>query len=294
MAASERVAVLGAGGTMGLAMARNLARAGFEVAAWNRTREKAAPLEEDGIRVVDTPAQAAAGAGAIVTMLSDTDAVLGAMDGADGALDAAPGDAVWLQMSTLGLSGTEECAQLAGERGLPFVDAPVLGTKQPAEQGELVVLASGPDHLREPLDPIFRAVAKKTMWLGEAGTGTRLKLVVNAWILAVVEGAAEALALAEGIGVDPSLLLEAVEGGPLDLPYLRNKGAAMTERSFEPSFRLALAAKDARLLEEAIERHGLDLPVVSAIRSRLEQGVPEHGDKDMSATFLTSLRGAAR
>ena len=126
------------------------------------------------------------------------------------------------------------------------------------------------------------------MWLGEAGTGTRLKLVVNTWILSVLEGTAETIALAEGLGLDPALFLEAVEGGPLDIAYLRTKGAAMVERSFDPSFRLALAAKDAALVEEAAERHGLDLPLVETIRRRLEQGVPEHGDKDMSATFLTS------
>jgi len=105
----------------------------------------------------------------------------------------------------------------------------------------------------------------------------------------VVEGGAEAVALAEGLGLDPSLLFEALEGGPLDLPYLRIKGQAMAERRFEPSFRLALAAKDASLVEEAAGRHGLDLPLVEAVRRRFEEGVPEHGDEDMSATFLTSV-----
>ncbi len=286
--ASDRIAFLGAGGTMGLAMARNLARAGFEVIAWNRTREKAEPLASDGVTVVDTPAEAASGARVVVTMPSDTDAVLASMRGDDGALDAAPDDAVWAQMSTIGLAGTEECAQLAETRGLTFVDAPVLGTKQPAEQGKLVVLASGPDEAHELLQPLFDAVAQRTMWLGEAGTGTRLKLVVNTWILSVLEGTAETIALAEGLGLDPALFLEAVEGGPLDIGYLRTKGTAMVERSFDPSFRLALAAKDAALVEEAAERHGLDLPLVETIRRRLEQGVPEHGEKDMSATFLTS------
>jgi 3-hydroxyisobutyrate dehydrogenase len=126
------------------------------------------------------------------------------------------------------------------------------------------------------------------MWVGEAGAGTRLKLVVNSWILSVVEGAAETIALAEGLGLDAEMFLEAVEGGPLDLPYLRNKGSAMAARSFPPSFRLALAAKDAGLVEEAAERHGLDLPLLSVVRRRLDEAVPEHGDKDMSATFLSS------
>jgi 3-hydroxyisobutyrate dehydrogenase len=126
------------------------------------------------------------------------------------------------------------------------------------------------------------------MWLGEAGAGTRLKLAVNAWIVTVVEGVAETLALAEGLGLDPSLVLDAVSGGPLDLPYLQMKGQAMIERNFEPSFRLALAAKDAALVEDAATRHDLDLPLVATIRRRMETGAREHGDEDMSATFLSA------
>jgi len=163
-----------------------------------------------------------------------------------------------------------------------------MGTKQPAEQGKLVVLGSGPAEARQRLRPIFDAVGQRTVWAGEAGAGTRLKLVANSWILSVVEGTAETLALAEGLGLDPELFFEAVDGGPLDLPYLRNKGKAMIERSFEPSFRLALGAKDARLVEEAAERHDLDLPMLAAISRRLEDGVAEHGDDDLSATFMTS------
>jgi 3-hydroxyisobutyrate dehydrogenase len=285
----DSIAFLGAGGTMGLPMARNLVRAGFEVRAWNRTPEKAQPLAEDGATICATPAQAASGTAVILTMLSDADAVLDVVQ--DGVLAGAGDDAVWLQMSTIGIAGTERCAELAGDHGLRFVDAPVLGTKQPAEQGDLIVLASGPQDMAARLAPILDAVGKRTMWVGEAGIGTRLKIAVNTWILSVVEGAAETLALAEGLGLDPSLVLDAVEGGPLDLPYLQMKGRAMIERSFEPAFRLALAAKDAALVEDAAAERGLDLPLVAAIRRRLEAAVPEHGDKDMSATFLTSSVG---
>ncbi len=222
-------------------------------------------------------------------MLSDADAVLDVMDGPDGALADEPSqDVVWLQMSTIGIAGNDRCAELAERCGMTFVDAPVLGTKAPAEQGKLVVLASGPEDVRDRVDPIFDVVGARTMWLGEAGQGTRLKMAVNTWILAVVEGAAETLALAEGLGLDPTLVLDAVAGGPLDLPYLQMKGKAMIARDFEPSFRLALAAKDAGLVEEAAAETGLDLPLVTTIRRRLEDAVAEHGDKDLSATFLVS------
>jgi 3-hydroxyisobutyrate dehydrogenase len=288
MATEKHITVLGAGSTMGLPMARNLARAGFEVRAWNRTGEKARPLEEDGVRVLESPAQAADGADVLLTMLSDADAVI---DAGQHALPSVRDGAVWLQMSTIGEVGTERCAEIAGAHGVTLIDAPVLGTKQPAEQGELVILASGPDDgggARAAVQPIFDAVGQKTMWLGEAGEGTRLKLVVNSWVLTVVEGGAETIALAEGLGLDPALLFEAIEGGALDLPYLRLKGKAIAERDFEPSFRLTLAAKDARLIEESAQRREIDVPLFSTIRRRLAEGAKDHGDEDMSATYWTS------
>jgi len=294
MAERRTVAVLGAGGTMGFAMARNLARAGHAVRAWNRTRERAEPLTDDGAVVCDSPAEAAGGADVLLTMLSDGDAVLDAVDGERGALARVGDGVLWLQTSTVGEAATERCAELARRAGVGLVDAPVLGTRQPAEAGELVVLASGAEELRERAQPFFDVVGKRTLWLGEAGQGTLLKLVVNSWIVAVVEGGAETLALAEGLGVDPARFFEAIEGGTLDLPYLRVKGRAIAARDFTPSFRLALAAKDARLAEEAAARRGLELPALAAIRRRLEQGVPEHGDADLAATYLTSAPERAR
>ncbi len=293
MSGQQTVAVLGAGGTMGLPMARNLARAGFSVRAWNRSRDKAEPLAEDGVQVCDTPAAAADGANVILTMLADTDAVLAAVDGPEGAFDAEGGAGpedgiIWLQMSTIGESGTERCADLAGRRDITLIDAPVLGTKQPADEGKLVVLASGPATVKHRVEPIFDAVGQKTIWVGEAGAGTRLKLVANNWVLTVTEGAAETIALAQGLGLDPRLFLDAVSGGTLDLPYLRIKGDAILNQDFTPSFRLKLAAKDAALVAEAAERHHVDVPLTRLLRDRLTEGVDEHGDKDMAATYLTS------
>jgi 3-hydroxyisobutyrate dehydrogenase len=290
MATTQTVAVLGAGGIMGFAMARNLARDGYPVRAWNRSREKAEPLAHDGATICDTPAQAAEGADVILTMVADAATVIDAMSGEQGALSAHhPDGAVWLQMSTIGIEGTEWCAALAAERGLAFFDAPVLGTKAPAEQGALVVLASGPEAGRDRVQPIFNVLGARTMWVGGTGAATRLKLAVNTWVLTVLEGTAEVLALAEGLGLDPQLVLDAVKDGPLDVSYMQMKGRAMMAREFEPSFRLRLAAKDAGLVVDAVDLHGLDLPLVTAIRDRLAQGIAEHGEKDMAATYLTSV-----
>jgi 3-hydroxyisobutyrate dehydrogenase len=285
---SQKVAVIGAGGTMGLPMARHIADAGLQVRAWNRTQEKAKPLADDGIEIADTPAAAASGADIVLTILSDADAVTSAMEGDDGGLSGVEPGAIWLQMSTIGIEGTERCAALADERELRLVDAPVVGTKKPAEEGKLTVLASGPDDALERCEPIFEAIGQKTVRLGEAGTGTRMKLVINSWLLSLVEGLAETIAFAEGIDIDPAQFLETISGGPVDNPYAQMKGKMMIERSFEPSFKLELAAKDARLVVEAMERHDLDLPMLDAIRDQLEAAAEEHGEKDMAAAYLAS------
>jgi 3-hydroxyisobutyrate dehydrogenase len=280
MSSKDTVAVLGTG-IMGAPMARNLLAAGFPVRAWNRTADKAAPLAEAGAVVAASPAEAAQGAQVVLTMLSDADAVI------DSAVDALDGAEVWVQMSTVGVEGAERCAALASERGVALVDAPVLGSRQPAEEGKLTVLASGPDALRDRVDPLFDAVGAHTWWLGEAGAGQRLKLVANTWVLAIVQGLAETLVLAEGLGVPPQSFLDVIAGGPLDCGYAQVKGRGMIERSFPPAFPLRHAAKDLRLIEEAAERHDLDVPLIEAIAARFAEGVSAgHGDLDMSATFL--------
>jgi 3-hydroxyisobutyrate dehydrogenase len=288
MKASVKVAVFGAGGTMGQPMARHIAEAGMEVRAWNRTREKAEPLAGKGIRIADTAADAAAGADIVLTILSDAEAVISTMEGADGALAGAERGAIWLQMTTIGIEGNERCAVLAEQAGLVLVDAPVVGTKKPAEEGKLTVLGSGPEEAREPCEPIFKAIGQRTIWLGEAGNATRMKLVINSWLLSLVQGLAETISFAEGIGVDPSQFLEVISGGATDTPYAQMKGAMMVEGDFEPSFKLGLAAKDARLVMEAASRHDLELPMLEAINERLDEAAREHGDKDMAATYLAS------
>ncbi len=275
------MAVLGTG-IMGAPMARNLLAAGFPVRVWNRTAEKTAPLGADGAIIGASPGEAAAGAPIVLTMLTDADAVLetaaAALDGAD----------VWIQASTVGIEGGERCAALAAERGVAYVDAPVLGTRQPAEDGTLTILASGPEDVRDRVDPVFDAVGARTWWLGEAGAGQRLKLVANTWVLALVEGLAETLQLAEGLGVAPQSFLDVIAGGPLDAGYAQAKGKGMIAREFPPAFPLRHALKDLRLVEAAAERHDLDVPLVAAISERFAQGVAAgNGDLDMSATFLT-------
>lgn len=283
------VAVLGTG-IMGGAMARNIADAGLETRAWNRTREKAEPLAEDGVEVADTPSEATAGAGAVITMLASGDAVRDVVTGEDGALASMDDDAVWLQMSTVGISATDEMAGLAGEAGVTFVDAPVLGTKQPAEQAKLVVLAAGPPEAIERCTPIFDAIGSRTITFDEPGQATRLKLVLNNWVLSLTVATAETVGLAERLGVDPSQFLEAIDGGNLDSAYAQMKGRMMIDDSFEPSFPLGLAAKDARLVLEAVDGDG-DAELPRAVERRLSQAEElGYEDEDMAAVYRAIRR----
>ena len=149
---------------------RNIATSGLETRAWNRTREKCEPLAEHGVTVADTPADAVSGADVVVTMLADGYAVDQVVT-EGGALEAMSDDAVWIQASTIGIEATERLLALAEERGLTFVDSPVLGTKKPAEDGALTVLASGPEDAHEACAPIFDAVGSRTVWARRGGSG---------------------------------------------------------------------------------------------------------------------------
>jgi 3-hydroxyisobutyrate dehydrogenase len=284
-----RVAVLGTG-IMGGPMARNLLRAGHEVTVWNRTMEKAKALEDEGARVASTPADAVRDAEIVLTMLADALAVEETLIGS-GALDVMPQGALWIQSSTIGVAATERLAEQAGERGITFVDAPVLGTKKPAEDGQLFMLASGPEEARARCEPVFDAVSRGHVWLGEAGLGTRLKLVANSWILCTIENLSETFVLAQTLGVDPRSFLEVISGGGMDMPYAHLKGEAILNQDFPASFPLVHARKDVALILDAAG--DVDLPLVRATLQQFDRAFElGHGDEDMSAVYYASAANA--
>ena len=274
---------------MGAGMARSLLRAGLEVRAWNRTIERAQPLEESGARVEAEAADAVRGADVVLTMLADGAAVRAAMDAAEPGLSAGQ---IWLQNSTVGIEPIAALAEYAERHGLRFVDAPVSGTRQPAENGQLLVLAAGPADVREPLAPVLDAISARTIWLGEDGaqaTASRLKLVINSWVLATTEATAEAISLSEALGLDPTLFARTLAGGITDSTFLQMKAAAITNDDYTANFSAAMAAKDAALIVQAGRDGGVDLPMAAAIAERMARTVEAgHGDKDMAATYLVA------
>lgn len=276
------VALLGTG-IMGSGMARNIAAAGLPLRVWNRTAERAAPLADVG-RVADTVAEAVDGADVVLTMLFDVDSVADAMAQAKGHLGP---DSVWLQQTTVGVRGAARLAELADDLGLPMVDAPVMGTRKPAEEGNLVILASGPEELRDRVQPVLDAVGSRTMWVGTGQEGSRLKLVANAFVVTMIEGLAESLALARDLGLDPADFLAVIEGGAMDSPYVQAKGAAMLSGELEPSFTLEGAYKDVGLILEAAQDTHTELGLIPGVQAHFARAVEAgHADLDMAATYL--------
>jgi len=242
---ARRVAVLGTG-TMGAAMSRSLLRAGFSVTVWNRSAEKAAPLVDAGATAATTPADAVRDADVIITMLFDASAVLSV---AAQFLPLVRDGAVWMQSSTIGSLGMQEVAAAASGL-IAVVDAPVLGTKDPAEHAALTVLASGSAAAIASLQPVFGAIGSRTVVVGDRlGSASDLKLVCNTWVASLTAGTAQSIALARTFGLEPSLFIDAVSGSASDSPYVHVKGATILSGNRAPQFALDALLKDLDLAQ---------------------------------------------
>jgi 3-hydroxyisobutyrate dehydrogenase len=259
------IAVLGVG-IMGSAMARSLARAGLPTRAWDRSSSATAALADDGVQPAASPEEAVRDARVVITMLPTADAV-SAVIFADGMVEAFARGAVWAQMGTIGVAETKQIADRLGQLrpDVVFVDAPVSGSSGPAARGQLLVLASGPPEAAAIVRPAFSALGRHTSWLGEAGQGSRMKLVVNAYMSVLLEGAAEALELADRLGIEHGKLAEAIEGGPLDAPIVDAKLHKMERGDFAAEFPMEWALKDVDL---ALGEAGSDSPPLLAALSR--------------------------
>ena len=290
--ASGAAAVLGTG-IMGSAMARNLIAAGIRTTVWDRSAAATAPLADAGALAAPSPQDAVRDARVVITMLP-TAAIIASVIFDGGAAEAFAPGAVWAQMGTIGVAATlEDAARLGRVRpDMMFVDAPVSGSKGPAESGQLIILASGPPEAEAITRPAFSAMGRKTVWLGGAGQGSRMKLVVNSYLSILIEGVAETLQLASDLGIDTDQVAEVIEGGPLDAPLADAKLHKMERGDFAPEFPLEWALKDVDLAIAAAE--GDRLPLLEALsrqwRAAVEAG---HGREDISAARLALGRGRA-
>jgi 3-hydroxyisobutyrate dehydrogenase len=283
--AAPAVAVIGAG-IMGAAMARNLVASGLTTRVWDRSASATGPLADAGAVVAGSAQDAVQGAGVVITMLPTADAVDAVIFDGD-VVDAFADGCVWAQMGTIGVAATLRMRdQLASRRpGVMFVDAPVSGSKGPAQQGQLLILASGPAAAAEVVAPVFDIVGRKTVWLGEAGQGSQVKLVVNAYMSILIEGVAETMELADRLGIGHQQLAEVIEGGPLDAPIADAKFRKMDQRDFTAEFPLEWALKDVDLAISAAS--GETPPLLAALSGQWHAAVAAgHGRQDISAARL--------
>lgn len=276
------VAVLGLG-AMGHAFAVNLLKNGFTTFGWNRTRSRGEDLLEAGLNLADSPEEAVAQADVVIAMLSDGETTLTVMHQVK---DALKQGAIVAQMGTIGVDATEELIALfeQARADVVYLDAPVSGTKAPAENAQIVVLASGDRDKAAAIEPVFAAISKGTKWLGEAGRAMKMKLVVNAWLISMVQGLAESMQMAKSFGFTPEDLWAVLDGGPLAAPYVKGKLAMIAEGEYEPQMHLTWALKDANLaLDAAQAKH---LPGLQQISQVWQQAVDAgYGQKDLSVVY---------
>jgi len=283
---NEPVAVLGIG-AMGHGMAASALRAGIPVVVWNRRREATEDLAGRGAQVATSAADAARRAAIVVTMVTDADAVISiARD--QGMLEALAPGAIWVQMSTIGVAGIDRVAALASaERpDVVLLDAPVSGSKDPAERGQLTIFASGPGEARPRVAPLFEALGQRTIWVGEAGAGTRLKLVNNTWLAFANEAVAASVAVAHRLGLATRAVADALDGAPLVSPWQAAKLQRIAEGEFSAQFALSLALKDVHLALQAAGDAGL--PVLACLADEWQQAV-DRGLGEQDLTVVTRV-----
>jgi 3-hydroxyisobutyrate dehydrogenase len=275
---------------MGSAFARRLLGAGMRVTVWDPSGVGAARLADAGARVAATPEEAVRDAGVVLTSVPTIASIEETMPRALGAMSRF---AIWLQMSTIGADGTERAIALAKEQrpDVVFVDAPVSGSRTPAEAGKLLILASGPTAALDALAPVFAALGQKTMRWEQAGSGSRMKLVLNTWLAVLGEGMAETAALAQSLGVSLDDVSTCIGSTALDAPWALSKLNKIEHDAFDPDFSLALASKDLHLALDAANRANRRLPTAQAIATQWESALKAgFGDRDVIGAYLALTR----
>jgi 3-hydroxyisobutyrate dehydrogenase-like beta-hydroxyacid dehydrogenase len=271
-------------GIMGSRMAANLVRAGMALTVYNRTAERARPLGEAGARIAASAADAAREADIVVTVLSDPSAVRQVAVGEGGLLSAMRAGSLWVDSSTVDPAFVREMAAAAATRGVRYVDAPVAGSKVPAEKGELLFLAGGAAVDVARAEPLFAVMGKRTVHAGPVGSGASLKLCNNLMLGAAMLAFGEAIAAGRAMGLDEEVLLEALTTSPVSAPFLALKRNKVRDAGWAVEFPLKHQHKDLHLLLETAYAAGLPLPLAAAVKERYgdarAQGL---GDADFSA-----------
>jgi 3-hydroxyisobutyrate dehydrogenase len=283
---SVRVGLLGVG-LMGSAMGQRLLDQGIEVIAWDHTPEHARALEERGAERAENPSGVVLGAEVVIAMPPKAPIVLGVVEPL---LEDWPEATIWLQMSSVGAVEADQLASAADARGVTLVDAPVSGSTHPAEEGELTILASGPDSAHESVEPVFEALGSRVLWVGEAGMGSRLKMAANHWMIAMTAALAEAMHLCKAMGLDQQQFIELLDGGPLGSAYGLLKLDEMRRHDYPVGFPVRLALKDLELVREVEQSSKAAMPLLDVVHERFLTANEDHADEDLAAVYEVGAR----
>jgi 3-hydroxyisobutyrate dehydrogenase len=275
------VGILGIG-LMGSAMAGRLIDQGIAVTAWGRNREKVRVLGDRGAIQAQQPADVLRETRAVITMLPTAGVILEVIEPL---LDAWPQDTIWLQMSSVGAAEADQLTQVAEAHGITIVDAPVSGSTQPAAQGQLTILASGPDSTRPSLEPVLAALAARVIWVGSAGMGSRLKLATNHWMISSVAALAESMQLCDQMGLDQRRFIELLDGGPLGSTYAIQKLEEMQRHEYPAGFPVRLALKDLELVLEVARNSKATMPLLDVVHERFVTANRKLADDDLAAVY---------
>lgn len=269
---------------MGSGMAARLLAAGYSLTVFNRTRAKAQPLADLGAAIAGSPAQAAADAEIVISMLADDAACRAAWLGSEGALAAVPANATLVESSTVTVDWIEELDEAARARGLTLVDAPVTGSKPQAAAGQLLFLAGGPVEALERVAPALRSMGRETLHLGPTGSGARMKLINNFMCGVQLASLAEALAMIEHSGLDPAKAVGVLTQGAPGSPLVKTMAERTQQHQYDPNFALQLMAKDLRYAAAEAAHHGIDPITARAALRVFENAIAAgYGEKDIAA-----------
>ena len=289
-AADTRVGLLGTG-LMGTAMAHRLLNQGVAVSAWDREPDHVQPLAERGAQVAGSAGEVVSRAQVVITMLPTAEVVLAVVEPL---LDQWPEETIWLQMSSVGAAEADRLVEVATAHGLTLFDAPVSGSTHPAEEGQLTILASGPESARGKVEPVFEALGSRVQWVGKAGMGSRLKLAANHWMIAMVAALAETMHQCQLMELEQQQFITLLDGGPLGSSYGVEKLGEMQRHEYPAGFPVRLALKDLKLVREIAIGSRVELPLLDAVLERIGDVDNRHANDDLAAVYELKLPSRAK
>ena len=283
---STRIGFIGTG-IMGQPMARNILKAGYEIIVYNRTQEKTGPLARDGAKVGMSPMEVAEWSDVVILMLTGPEAIDSVLGDEDGLLRGMSKGGMIINMSTVAPAYTRSLAAKLETNGIVLIDAPVSGSRKPAEDGTLIILAGGPQEKIKRLESVFLTMGKRIVYCGEVGQGSGMKMAVNLLLAIMMAGLSEDVSLGERLGLNTETVLETILSGPLGCGLFNLKVDMLKNNVFPPQFPLKHMAKDLGFIMDTADENGISIQVGKAAWQLYQKGLEKGlGDQDVAVVKM--------